>query len=348
MIARRSTPEDVRWAYSLLLGREPEDPRALIVRATQYPDRLQMVLSFMHSLEFRYRTNGRQYPSVDASVIDEFWCNGLTGQSGFVTDFLGGRTRISVSPGAAALDGEIEGLPIPENFFGTLPEWTAALSGVRIAAQAGGTRFCCVEVGAAWGPWLVATSLAARARGFKEFRLIGAEAAPELCARLKMHAEDNGFAATEVSVRNVAVLRAEGMAAFPTASGLASGVNSRAELLTAPEAPREGQLVVPAITLASLIADEGQVDLLVVSVNGDELDVLSTANLNSSQIRTMMVVTQDLDTDAGLWRIMSEAGWRNAVASPCRLKQDLHYAPIVRTEQAGCQLWINPAALPLR
>src|SRR5262245_56005278 len=108
----------------------------------------------VRAILWRYASRFAPASPSDEDTIRRFPAHSGPGSPGFVTDFLGCRTRVSSVKSAAALDGTVEGYPIPNNFHALACEWAASLRPVLDAASRG--RLVVVEVGAGWGPWLVA------------------------------------------------------------------------------------------------------------------------------------------------------------------------------------------------
>src|SRR3954447_10429695 len=125
---------------------------------------------------------------ADEAVLRSFPRYEGPAEPGFVIDFLGTRTRtayISTLPP----EGHVEGYPLPGNFHATGLEWAGVLRAVLDA----GPEVVAVELGAGWGPWLVAVAAAARVRGIRAVRLVGVEGSRHHVEYLRTHFADNGL-----------------------------------------------------------------------------------------------------------------------------------------------------------
>jgi hypothetical protein len=109
----------------------------------------------------------------------------------FFTDFLGTKTRVSYLPESCQwLAGKSFGFPSPGNLIlYEFEEWRGVMGAVREAENA----FTCIELGAGWAPWLVASSHAAMQRGINDLYLIGVEADQNNILNMESHFRDNGL-----------------------------------------------------------------------------------------------------------------------------------------------------------
>jgi hypothetical protein len=342
MSERCSTPEDVHLCYRLLLGREPDFPQALIARAVEYPSRVALVSSFIHTLEFQLHHGARLYGDLDVSLFGEFADPDARGAEGFVTDFMGGLTHTSILAWAAEQNGRVEMRPPLGNIFGTLPEWLSVLSAVKRAAEQGRPRFAAAEIGAGWGPWLAVAGRAARNKGIEALRLIGVEPAPELCAAMERHLADNGFDPSTFTVINAAVLPGAEAAQYPMLAHPSIEFGHRACGKSATESVSEGWRGVDLIALQDIVAMEPDLDLLIVTTGGEEVSALASLDLRATNIRSLMVSTHSRLADFELWETLAGAGWRNVVSEPCGVRQDDEDPSVLHVVRDGCQYWVNP------
>src|ERR1041384_2248518 len=116
--------------------------------------------------------------------------NWLRREPGFFYDFLGVRTRVSYLLLPEWADGHIFGIPHPgERFLHSRAEWFGLLRAVDEASD----RLVAAELGAGWGPWLVAAHAAARQKGIGEVHLIGVESSVDHAEMMRQHFVDNGI-----------------------------------------------------------------------------------------------------------------------------------------------------------
>lgn len=342
MDERRSTPEDVYLCYRMLLGRDPELPQAMIARAMQYPSRTALVSSFIHTQEFQLRLGARLYPGLDVSLLSEFADPHAVGVEGFVTDFAGGLTHISLLAWALERNGQLEGPPVLGNLFGNLPEWLAVLWSVKGAVEAGRPRFVAAEIGAGWGPWLAVAGRAARRKGVGEVRLIGVEPAPELCTSMTRHLGDNGFEPSAVTVIEAAVVPGAEAAQHPILAHPSVEFGYRSTARPANGRAMDGWRAVKTTTLGEVLALEAELDLLVLTTGGEEAAMLEQVDLTTVRVRALMASTHDRETDFALWEQLSKAGWRNVIYQPCEVRQDGNDLSVSHIVHDGCQYWVNP------
>jgi len=158
--ARPVTPADVWWVYKLFFGRPPEDLAIAERQASQHPSVESLCVTLMDSEEFRgrWRRVGASVgaalnqsedaaSALDVELIRSFKAYTGPGADGFLTDFLGTKTRVGFVKGLQVRDGEVEGYPIPGNFHASVNEWAGTL---RSVVEAKG-EFVGMELGRAGG-----------------------------------------------------------------------------------------------------------------------------------------------------------------------------------------------------
>src|SRR4029079_19712774 len=118
-------------------------------------------------------------PAPSYPEFASFAAYGGPGARGFITDFLGVRTRVDFLPEPyRTLDGMVCGYPPFPEILHETEEW---LGGIRSVLEAR-RRFVAVELGAGWAPWLVALGTAARKRNIRDLDLVAVEASEPHCA----------------------------------------------------------------------------------------------------------------------------------------------------------------------
>src|SRR5438270_860236 len=90
-------------------------------------------------------------------------------------------------------------------------EWLGLLSAVEEASD----TMVAVELGAGWGPWLVAAHVAARQRGIHDIHLIGVEACKEHADWMRQHFIDNDIEPDRHNLIYGAIGPEDGTAWFP-------------------------------------------------------------------------------------------------------------------------------------
>lgn len=165
--------ESVEWAYRLILDRPPESEES-INSHLGLANVADLRARFMNSPEFTesIKTEKDKVPKHLLSLFPP-WVGDAESDS--FRDFLGVRTRCAYLPSAySILAGTVQGHPGTEPArIHDLAEWTALLSS---AVEAKGS-FVGVELGAGWGPWVVAGAKAAERLGISNIRLAAVEAA---------------------------------------------------------------------------------------------------------------------------------------------------------------------------
>ncbi|MEM6477432.1 MAG: FkbM family methyltransferase [Pseudomonadota bacterium] len=253
---------------------------------------------------------------------------------GCLRNFQGALIPVAVSPDILApLEGTLEGPPAPGNWHGCRAEWGGALHAV---AQARGT-FTMAELGCGWGPWMLATGIAARARGLAP-RLIGVEASARHLTQARQTLALNGFGADQVTLHH-AVAGTPDMAAtalFPrdpqggpgnqgthgtiTDWGRAAIFETESAPDTALSATHER---LRCLSLAEISAG-APLDLLHLDIQGAELEVVrgNWAEI-AARVRRVLIGTHGRALEGALTAHFESQGWRLEVERPalCRLSE---------------------------
>ena len=331
----------VLWSYRLFLGRDPEDMASISRHIADHPSLEDIRQSFLHSDEFKLRlaaqVAAQTRPSVNPAVLAAFPAYAGLGLEGFFTDFLGTRTRCAYLPPAyAGASGIVEGPPGTERFGLHEPsEWEGTLRSVLEA----GSRFVAVELGAGWGPWLVASARAAQLRGITDIHLAGLEGASGHYGFLLQHFRDNGIDPAAHNLRHAVVGVEDGMARFPRLDIPSADWGAHADY-DGDEPATEGFDEVPSVSLATLLAKLPPVDLLHCDVQGAEGDVLTAAaDVLSSGVRRIVVGTHSRAIEDRLLACFGANGWVLEHESPCRFLQGPTGA--VQLVADGTQVWRN-------
>ncbi|HET6573489.1 MAG TPA: hypothetical protein VFG68_07800, partial [Fimbriiglobus sp.] len=184
--------DDVRRAYLALLGRPPEADAVVAGYVAAGVTLPQLFRAIAASPEFAARWGGLgaapaasgPVAVTDTAAVDVFEPYPGPGAAGFLTDFLGVRTRVTYVRGLEALDGAVEARPGsgPVCFHDPV-EWNGVLRSVLEATG----RIVAVELGAGWGPWLVVAAVAAARCGIRDVRLVGVEGSAAHCGFMRQH-----------------------------------------------------------------------------------------------------------------------------------------------------------------
>ena len=329
------------WSYRLFLGRNPESVEALSrhVGAGASFDGIRQ--RFLHSEEFRSQAPTPRRAGISKALLDAFPAYAGPGAEGFFTDFIGTRTRCSFLPrDYAGASGIVEGPPGTERFgVHEAAEWEGALRSVLEARF----RFVAVELGAGWGPWLVAGALAAQRLGIREIHLAGVEAASSHYGFMLQHFRDNGIDPAAHLLLHAAAGAQDGVARFPkldAPSEVWGGQASYGE-----GAAPEGFDEVPSVSVATLLSKLPMVDLLHSDVQGAEGDVLTAAgDALSERVRRIVVGTHGRGIESRLMEFFGTTNWVLEHETPCRIAQ----GPTGSLDLAadGVQVWRNARLSP--
>lgn len=343
------TADDVRRAYRTLLGRSPESDaviRSTLRRCRTVPDLLHRILE---SSEFGHRWAAMGSSSSDTSpgvgtgtdedVIAAFEPYRGPGTPGFITDFLGVKTRVEFVHGLAPWDGRVEDVPVPGNFHAPAFEWAGVLRSVLDARG----RYVALELGAGWGPWLVAAATAVGRRGIADVQLVGVEAAATHYEFLCRHFADNGLAPDQHRLLHGAATAEDGFVEFPDLSAAATDYGATLHVgdpLYHHES-RSTTTRVPGYSLTTLLAPFDGVDLIHLDIQGSEGDVVSAARgVLKAKVRRLVIGTHSRAVEHRLLEELSGDGWILETDQPCR------YAPReagLGLAEDGCQVWRNPS-----
>jgi FkbM family methyltransferase len=291
------------------------------------------------------------YTASDLWVFDRFSHVRPEPAPGFVTDFIGTRTRsASLWDAARAFDGQVMSGPVPYDLFEAV-EWIGLLKSVLSAR---GGRFAMMELGAGWGPWLVAGAVAARHRGVSDLRLLGVEADPGRFALMQQHFRDNGLDPAAHRLVCAAVGVEAGRARWPRIgdpanAGGARPVRQEGAALDASDtaymqSALDDHVEVEIVPLAGLLEQAPVWDLVHIDVQGWEAKLCagSIAALNA-RARWLVIGTHSRVLDGQLIEILHAAGWVLENEKPTRFSYAAPQPSLeLMTEVDGAQVWRNP------
>jgi hypothetical protein len=144
-------------------------------------------------------------------IIRRHAVQGLEPNPDYLTNFLGVLIDPKFFPGLlTGRAGEVEPIPIPENWHADMAEWAAALRAVDLA----GESFTMIELGCGWGCWMNNTGRAARNSG-RGVHVIGVEGDALHVAFAKEILATNGFDAAQIELHRGIAAASSGTALFP-------------------------------------------------------------------------------------------------------------------------------------
>jgi FkbM family methyltransferase len=284
----------------------------------------------------------------DYELIRERFAREVQPEAGFVVDRLGVRTRISsLWNEVQHLNGTVLAVPIPSDFHAEAIEWAGMLKAVRSARSS----FRMMEAGAGWGPWAVASAVAARNAGITDISLMAIEADPGHFSFLRQHLLDNGFDPEKHRLLRKAVGVEQSVARWPV-------VDSHNDWGARPisEAGDDGSAVdyrgkeftdtmeIEVAPFASLLTMEPRWDLVHMDVQGEEgIICQATAKQFDERVHWFVVGTHTRLVEGQLLETFAGMGWRLENEKPSRLQvgSDARRAESFLVTD-GTQVWRNP------
>lgn len=275
------------------------------------------------------------------------------GTPGSYTDFLGVRTNVEFQPGVERWSGEVFGHP--GEYDGSTEvtnawartEWIGTLKSV-LEARGSLTVF---ELGAGWGPWLVAAAAAARRKGISKVRLVGVEGSKEHVDYMRRHFLDNGIDPVDHHLFTGVVGTYDGTAKFPKLRSPSDDYGAQAEFgaeadpavlddqRDCPKLAFDELEEVPCIALNTLLRQYSAVDLIHCDIQGAEGTVLGASIEElTKRVRRIVVGTHSRHVEAQLLDLFVDAGWTLETEEPCCMT----FAPGRKTLSVdGVQVWRN-------
>lgn len=290
-----------------------------------------------------------------AEVLESFqpWVGEVEPDS--YRDFLGVRTRVKyLPPTYATFAGRLEGRPDAVSRASITAD-PAEMAGVLKAVIDASGSFCCVELGAGWGPFVVGSGVAARRRGISKIRLIAVEGSAAHMDFLRQHFVDNDFDPDQHKLIRAAVGVYDGKARFPRLHDPSFEWGAEAKfhrpgilhrLRNASE--RTLQLTldafdwVPCMTLGTILADVPGADVVHFDIQGGEAAVIvQGADVLRAKAKRLVIGTHGRDLEHKLFVFLDAQGWKLEDEKACTFLQPEGRA--ITLLQDGVQVWRNPA-----
>ena len=336
------TRTDVRMAYRVLLGRDPESEEAVAAHAEGHADRAGLLRTILSSEEFAHSAmmTGPSLPLKLEQRAIELVATFAPPElkepdSRFWTDALGVRTRCDYRS-----DWKDRRGALVRGFDGCALEWLALLETLTAA----GNELCLVELGAGYGPWLVRGGLAWRRRHpDRPLQLLGIEGEPTHAAYLRQHAADNAIPSESLRLVEGAVTARDGSVEFEVAERPADEWGTRVATGRAPIGlPRVRSTrctTVPSWSLATLTRDLGHIDLLHMDVQGSEEEIVAgSRDVLASKVSRLFVGTHSREAESSLIEGLPSLGFALIAETPCRYNTS-GAVPILTLD--GGQYWVN-------
>ena len=353
----RANIADVFFAYRLLLGREPDEGglahytkkiadqqlsigllRRDFISSTEWADGAASFVQAAATSPYYHYQACFDVPET----IRRHEALNLEPSPAYLTNFLG--VRIDPKFFNGLLDkraGEVESLPIPENWHADMAEWGAALRAVDLSER----QFTMIELGCGWGCWMNNSGMAARNIG-REVRLIGVEGDAVHAGFARESLATNGFAPDQITVNQGVAAASSGTALFPQEDRDGHGWGGQPVFgvtdTERDDAVRSGRYdALKMFSLAELTESIDRVDLLHVDIQGGEADMVagSLPTLNH-KVRYLLIGTHSRAIEGRLHETLLTAGWVLEIERPGLL--DLNgVQPVMHVD--GVQGWRNPA-----
>ena len=281
------------------------------------------------------------------------------GAAGFITDFLGVKTRGNLVPWAQHLEGKCIGdLPIPDDSVrAEAIEYYALLHSYEQSLK---DSFTLIELGASFGAWICTAGVIGRRMNKKAVNLVAVEASRFLYDLISPHLADNGIKAnsgetsdslngTKFSVRLVhgAVATRPGTLYFPVVNSAGENGGQATDKIS--EEDYVGRQVqyeeVPAVTLSEIFDSLKSIDLLHVDIQGTESEVIQNeAELIGEHVRHMFVGTHSRKIEGELIECLHQHGWILLRERPTRFSfRSDRKCQVGMTTRDGGQYWQNTA-----
>jgi FkbM family methyltransferase len=336
----------VRDLYLAVLERTParaELEAAVIALRSHTVDRRSYIESVAHSAEFHaLHWNRRPAPagclqSEAEQLFRNFQRYEGPGRAGYVTNFLGGITSVSVIEGLSRSSGHVEGYPIPRNFRGDVLEWVGTLRAVLEATH----RFTMIELGAGWAPWCVVGCLASKQRDIRDIHLIAVEGDEGHIRFARENFSANNVPESCVTLVHGIAQTEDGEALFPKAGNASKTYDGAATALQAYSTAPVGLDRLRSYRLETLARGHEPVDLIHCDIQGAEVSLFEQAlPWASAAVRRIVIGTHSFAIDRALVTLFGRAGWQAEGINACVMREDAG-PPVVISD--GTQVWRNPS-----
>jgi len=290
------------------------------------------------------------YTADDLKVFEHFKDPNARPEAGFITDVMGIKTRMSsLWESVQHLDGKLAGHPVPGSYHAEAVEWIGLLKSVLSASS----RYTAMELGAGYGPWIVAGAVLARLRGIREIHLCGVEADPHHFQFMRQHLVDNGFDPAQHDLHQAAVGPENGEAGWPTTED-----SSGEAFWGFRPIPEEGGDYmgrsfeqthrVKVMAIDGLVRSRPEWDMIHIDIQGGEYEVcrVGMADLGE-RAKRVIIGTHSRKIDGDLVELFIQHGWILEHEKPTKFA----FRPNPPSLEAmmtvdGTQCWRNPRLLP--
>jgi FkbM family methyltransferase len=284
------------------------------------------------------------FKEEELALLDNLVAGEQEGEPGFIRCPYGVRTRVSsLWPEMQAFDGKVWGPAVPGNWHWEATEWLAVMRSVLQAKD----RYRIMELGAGWGPAVVAGAVLARRRGLADVKATALEADPHHYATLRQHFEDNGLDPSDHLLLNGAVGKRNGTARWPITDDSNTSYGNR------PLDPNGRDYLGRGITktrpvkvhgFRRLLESDRFWDLVHIDVQGGEFNICKDAiEVMNRSVGRVCLGLHSRKLDGDLFDLFWKAGWALEGESPTRFTyRDKAESQEAMTYADGTQVWRNP------
>ena len=238
------------------------------------------------------------------------------------------------------------GLPVPiDHIHAEAVEWIGLLKSVLAARNI----FTAMELGAGWGPWIVAGAIAAQQLGIAAIHLTAVEADPGHFALMQDHLRDNGLDPAAHTLIQAAVGAEPGCARWRICADPAADWGSRPVTDAEAVADHTGRtlatwLDIDIVAFGDLLLRQAVWDLVHIDVQGWEADLCRSAPaLLDNRVRWLIVGTHDPHLHGLVMHQMHAQGWQMENEKPPRMQWRSNATSLQDMNTLdGTQVWRNP------
>jgi len=298
------------------------------------------------------------YEPADIDLVKSYIVGPASLENDSYTDGFGVRTLFECVPFQDHLLMQIDRLELPfpdDGFHAEAIEYVAMADALRRGRDR--ESFCAVEIGAGWGPWVVACGVLTRRLGTKSIHLVGVEASAERFELMRRHFKVNNLPipsqgrddvvsdGTTVQFFRGAIWTTDGSIWFPESDVADMGpAVSEQDAGTDYRGSEVNHDEVPCRRLETLLADSKRVDFMHIDIQGAEFDVIKASmNWINAHVATLMIATHSRVIEGSLIGLLLAAGWQLHREKPCQVNWAKDCDLAGRTWADGSQYWINPS-----
>jgi len=201
-------------------------------------------------------------------------------------------------------------MPYPDDgVYGTHIEYASALMAVEQRAKP--DRFVAVELGAGWGPWVVASGVAAKRLGVRDIRLVGVEAHAGRCQAMARQFQRNGLGDSGKVLEAAAWPRNERVRFGVVDPHADQGGAATKETTSTDYRGMDAAFVeVDGLDIPTICEGLGQIDYMHWDIQGAELSIARTfIDYLNSHVRYVFIGTHSMAIHGNLIELFYQNRW---------------------------------------